>query len=78
MYKRQDPFEDNNVYDNPEYASVIAELKDALRARRAELGEDDEAYGCNQIIEDFWEYGDEAREQARQISHGYLELMTKK
>ncbi len=75
---KTDPFEDNNVYDNPEYASVIAELKDALRARRAELGEDDEAYGCNQIIEDFWEYGDEAREQARQISHGYLESMTKK
>ena len=74
---KSDPSEDNNVYDNPEYAPVIAELKEALKTRRAELGEDSDEYGCNKIIEAYWDYDDAAREQAIEISRRYLESMTK-
>ena len=33
---KNDPCEDNNVYDNPEYASIVAELKGQLRDLRSE------------------------------------------
>ncbi|VGO18298.1 sulfatase family protein [Pontiella sulfatireligans] len=66
-----DPAEDNNVYDNPEYASVIADLKTQLKARRAELGEDDPKFACNQVINEFWEYGPEERARAIEIADGY-------
>ena len=64
-----DPTEDNNVYDNPEYADVIEKLKDQLKARRAELGEEDPKFPCNEVIDAYWEYGVEERNKAIAISN---------
>ncbi|MEX0324262.1 MAG: sulfatase [Puniceicoccaceae bacterium] len=64
-----DPGEDNNVYDNPEYARVIKQLKNQLKARRAELGEDDPKFALNKVIVEFWEYGAEQKARAIEISN---------
>lgn len=66
---KADPAEDNNIYDNPEYAPVIAELKEQLKALRAQFGEDDPKYPCNQVIDECWDYTPEQREFAIQMSH---------
>ncbi|VGO12479.1 Arylsulfatase [Pontiella desulfatans] len=66
---KNDPTEDNNVYDNPEYAGVIETLKEQLKARRAELGEDDPKFALNQVIDEYWNYDNEARAKAIKISH---------
>lgn len=70
---QNDPTEDNNVYDNPEYAGAIEKLKKQLKARRAELGEDDPKFAFNKVIDEFWEYDDEARAKAIEISHSVIE-----
>ncbi|TWT84094.1 Arylsulfatase [Planctomycetes bacterium CA13] len=72
-----DPSEDNNVYDNPEYAPVVASLKEQLKERRAELGEDDPKFPFNNVINKYWDYGPAEREQAVEISHRYLETADK-
>ncbi len=69
---KRDPTEDNNVYDNPEYAGVIKELKKQLKERRSELGEDDPEFAFNKVIDEFWEYDDESRAKAIEISNDYL------
>ncbi|MFD2255218.1 sulfatase [Luteolibacter algae] len=74
---KKDPTEDNNVYDNPEYAGVIEELKQELKNRRAELGEDDPKFAFNKVIDEFWNYGPEKRARAIEISHEYLQSKTK-
>jgi arylsulfatase A-like enzyme len=52
---RNDPLEQVNKYDNPEYASVIEGLKAELKAQRVELKETDEAYPeLEAIIEANW------------------------
>nr|WP_233243989.1 sulfatase [Tamlana fucoidanivorans] len=38
---KNDPQEMNNAYDNPKYKSVIANLKEQLKAKRLELNEED-------------------------------------
>ena len=68
----KDPGEMNNVYDNPEYAPVIKTLKAELKQLREQYGEDGDDYPCNQVIEDFWEYGPEQRARAIGISKRYL------
>lgn len=64
----KDPKEDNNVYDDPAYASVIKDLKQQLKERRAELGEDDPKFSFNKVIEDYWDYDDEDRAKAKVIA----------
>jgi len=66
---QRDPKEMNNLYDNPEYAGVIAELKTQLKDMRAKNGEDDPKFACNKVIEDFWDYDDEDRAKAIAISN---------
>ncbi|MEX0321556.1 MAG: sulfatase [Puniceicoccaceae bacterium] len=67
-----DPTEDNNVYDNPEYAAIVKDLKEQLRTRRAELGEDDARFPFNKVIDDFWDYDEEDRARAIEISKQFL------
>lgn len=73
-----DPTEDNNVYDDPKYADVIADLKEQLRKRRAELGEDDPKFPFNKVIEDYWDYDEDDYRRAIEISHAYLARQKKK
>jgi arylsulfatase A-like enzyme len=63
-----DPTEDNNLYDNPEYAGVIAELKDELKALRKQYKVDGPEFACNKVINEFWDYDDEDRAKAVAIS----------
>jgi len=75
---KRDPSEDNNVYDNPEYAGVIKTLKQQLKTRRAELGEDDPKFSVNKVIDDFWDYDAEDRARAIKISNEYLATKKRK
>lgn len=68
-----DPTEDNNVYDDPAYAAVIKDLKEQLRERRSELGEDEPEFAFNSVIEEYWDYDQQDRERAIEISHEYLQ-----
>ena len=70
---KNDPGEDNNVYNNPEYASVIAELKGQLRGLRSEYKVDGPEYAYNKAIEDFWEYDEDDRARAMELSYEVLE-----
>ena len=72
-----DPNEDNNLYDNPEYAGVIAELKDQLKALRKEYKADGSEFGYNKVINEYWDYDDEARAKAIAISNGIVEKINK-
>jgi len=52
---KNDPFEMHNRYNDPEYKSVVAELKTELKKQRTELNETDEKYPkLQQIIETNW------------------------
>ncbi|MBK1875785.1 sulfatase family protein [Pelagicoccus mobilis] len=72
-----DPGENNNVYDNPEYAGIVKTLKKELRYRRSELGEDDPKFPFNSVIEEFWDYDSEDKAKAEEISGEYLKKRLK-
>ena len=61
------------MYDNPEYASVTAELKGRLRDLRSEYKVDGLEFAYNKVIEDFWEYDEDDRARAKELSHEVLE-----
>lgn len=69
---KSDPSEMNNVYDNPEYASVVVQLKADLKKRWIDYGENDPKYACNKVISEFWDDTPENRKQAIEISHQML------
>ena len=51
----KDPSEMHNQYGNPEYRTVIAEMKEQLKQLREELNESDEAYPeIQRIIDKYW------------------------
>ena len=69
---KRDPTEVNNVYDNPEYAKTAKDLKKQLADLRESIGDDDADYPeMKKVIEEFWDYDEEARKKAEQISHNY-------
>ncbi len=70
---KTDPAEDNNVYDSPEYAEVVRELKDQLKEMRHAYKEDDPKFAFNKVIDEYWEYDAAARAKAVEISHRMLE-----
>ena len=66
----KDPAEVVNVYDNPEYAKVVTELKSQLAALRKKYGDTDERFPeMKKVIDEFWNYGPDARKRAIEISH---------
>jgi len=51
----KDPKEMNNVYDNPEYTSVIKQLKKELHKKRKELGDTDDLYPeMKKLLDEYW------------------------
>ena len=53
---KKDPYEDTNQYSNPDYQTVIKELKAELKQKRAELDETDEKFPAIQaIIDEHWD-----------------------
>ncbi len=73
---KHDPTEMNNVYDNPGYAGVVADLKGQLKDLRATYREDDAAFPFNKVIEEYWDYDAEDRARAEQISHDAAKRFT--
>ena len=52
---QQDPYEMNNIYNNPENQNLIKELKYKLQKMRGEIEEDDSQYPeIQKIIEEHW------------------------
>jgi hypothetical protein len=85
---KKDPFEMNNVYDNPAYSDIVKELKEKLQEKRKEIGVDDPSKAYNQyvadeievvnsIVDEFWDYDEADREKAVQISHEFLNQVNK-
>lgn len=51
----KDPLEMNNLYENPEYSDIIAELKERLKKLREEINETDENYPqIKAVIDQHW------------------------
>ncbi len=68
-----DPHETRNLYDDPEQADLVAELKRRLAETRSRVGDDGSHYpACEEVIQEFWDYDEADREKAREISHEYL------
>ena len=52
----EDPFEMNNLYQNPAYADIIAGLKERLKKLREEINETDENFPhIKAIIDKHWD-----------------------
>ncbi|QDU36711.1 Arylsulfatase [Maioricimonas rarisocia] len=70
----KDPKETVNQYDNPEYASVVQDLKAQLAELREQVGDTGEDYpAAERVIQEFWDYDRTDRARAEQISHEYLQ-----
>ncbi len=71
---QKDPHEIHNVYDDPAYAEVVERLKKVLAAKRREVRDTDEQFPeIRAVVERFWDFDEEDRAAARQISHDYAE-----
>ena len=74
----EDPQESVNQYDNPAYTSVVTALKKQLRELRKTVGDNGEDYPkAEAVIQEFWDYDDADRARAVQISHEFLESVSK-
>lgn len=69
---KKDPQELVNVYDDPAYAHVVADLKSQLAARRREIGDTGADYPrIEAVIQEFWTYDAAARAKAIAMSRDY-------
>ena len=67
---KNDPQELVNVYDDPAYATVVADLKKQLADKRREIGDDGSDYPLIEaVVQEYWDYDAAARAKAEQISH---------
>ena len=59
----------NNVYDDASYADVRKQLKAQFAQLRKRIGDDGSHYPeCEKVIQEFWDYDDEDRKRAIEIS----------
>ena len=59
-----------NVYDDPAYATVVADLKKQLADKRREIGDDGSDYPLIEaVVREYWDYDAASRAKAEQISH---------
>ncbi|WP_417732660.1 sulfatase [Rosistilla oblonga] len=69
-----DPQETRNLYDDPDQAERVAELKAQLARLRQSVGDDGSHHPkCEAIVQEFWDYDEADRAKARKISHQYLQ-----
>jgi len=80
---QNDPYEVDNLYDDPAHADVVQDLKARFRDLRHRIQADDPSVGidratrariaaCNAVIDEFWDYSKEDHRRAIQISHDYF------
>ncbi|MDP6444957.1 MAG: sulfatase [Pirellulaceae bacterium] len=75
---RKDPTEVVNLYDDPDYAAVVAELKQRLKKLRAHVRDDGKDFpAAERVIQEFWDDDERDRAEARRISRAYLEFKSK-
>jgi N-acetylglucosamine-6-sulfatase len=74
---KKDPQEVVNQYDNPDYASVVTDLKTRLAKLRQRVGDTGDDYpDVEAVVQDVWDYDATARKRAKQISNDYLAKRT--
>ena len=72
---KKDPFESNNLYDDPMYKEKRENLKKRLSALRKKVGDDGQDFPKTEdVIKEFWDYDADDREKARKISGEFLKL----
>jgi len=70
---KNDPTEVVNQYDNPEFSSVVADLKKRLAALRKKVGDTGEDFPkVEKIVQEFWDYDEADRAKAEKISTEFL------
>ncbi len=74
----KDPYELDNIYDNPKNAKLVMQLKAQFFKMRSENGAADEKFPVNKVINEYWEYDKEAKNKAIVISKNYAEERNKK
>ena len=67
----KDPYELNNIYDNPSNKELIKQLKNQFAQMRTENGADDPKFTANKVINEFWNYDQANRKKAEKISAAY-------
>jgi len=74
----KDTRETTNQYDNPAYAATVADLKKKLADLRKEVGDTGKEYPqAERVIQEFWDYSDDDRRRAVEISKQYRATMKK-
>ncbi|MBK1832589.1 sulfatase [Roseibacillus ishigakijimensis] len=74
----KDPQELNNLYDDPAYAETREALKKQFAELRQRVGDDGSHFPkAEAVVQEFWDYSEEDRQKAIQISHDYKERREK-
>jgi arylsulfatase A-like enzyme len=69
-----DPHETQNLYHDPTHAELAVDLKRQLADTRVRVGDDGSHYpACETIVQEFWDYDKVDQDNAREISHHYLQ-----
>lgn len=69
-----DPQETRNVYDAPQQARLVVQLKQQLAALRLQIGDDGSHFPqCEAVVQEFWDYDPADRARAVEISHQFLQ-----
>tara|TARA_Y100000588_G_scaffold333748_1_gene372807 strand:+ start:3548 stop:5230 length:1683 start_codon:yes stop_codon:yes gene_type:complete len=72
---QRDPEELRNVYDNPAYTVIRDRLKDKFSILRKDIGDDGSHYPkAEKVVQQFWYYDDNDRENAIKISAEFLKI----
>ena len=73
-----DPHENVNQYDNPEYAGIASSLKRQLAQLRLDVGDTGNDYPeIEGVIQAFWDYDQVDQREARKISNEFLKIREK-
>lgn len=69
-----DPHETRNLYDDPDQAMRVTDLKRQFAELRTKIGDDGTQFPeCEKIVQEFWDYDAADRAKAVEISHQYLQ-----
>ena len=70
FYRR---YADLRYYKGTEYADVVAQLKGELKELRKQYKVDGDEFAYNRVINEYWDYDEDAKAKAISISHQMLE-----
>ncbi|MEZ6040052.1 MAG: sulfatase [Planctomycetaceae bacterium] len=73
-----DPHETRNLYDDPDQAMLVTDLKRQFAELRTKIGDDGTHFPeCEKVVQEFWDYDAADRAKAVEISHQYLQRRLK-